>query len=188
MNLLTDPVISATLACALSLLLALAGAHKLRAPDEFRATLEAYAILPVGSTGIATRLLPLFELAIAIALLHPQWRAHAACGAAALLGGYTLVVGIAMANGRRIADCGCSFGTEKQAVQWALVWRNLFLALIATGLTFIELTIQQETGLRALTAYDLFTILLSVMFVSAIYSVTNILIANHYRLQELLHD
>lgn len=188
MNLITDPATGATLACALSLLFALAGAHKLRAPDEFRETLAAYAILPVALNGIATRLLPLLEITTAIALLYPQWRPYAACEAAMLLGLYAMVIGITMASGRRIADCGCSFGEDKQAVQWALVWRNLLLALFALGLALIELTHHREPNLRALSSYDLFTIVLGVMVASAIYSVANTLIANHYRLQELLHD
>ncbi len=188
MNLVADPAIRAMLACALSLLFSLVAAHKLFAPVAFRTTLAAYAILPNNVNAIVARLLPWLEICIALALLHPQSRFYAAFAAALLLGVYGAAIGVALMGGRAIADCGCSFGDDRQAIQWALVWRNLLLALIALGLAFIEMTLQRQPNLRTLSAYDMFTIVLGMLVAGVMYALTNILIANHYRLQELFRD
>ena len=189
MNVVTDPAFVATVACGLALLFALAGTHKLRAPAQFRAALANYAVLPPAGLALAARLLPWVELAIALGLMHPRVRPFAAVGAAGVLALYGWVMAHAMARGREIGDCGCSLGHEAQPVQWALVWRNLVLVVMAVLVAGSSATpAASALAARDLSAYDLLTIALAVAMASLLYALLNTLITNHYRQRAFRHD
>ena len=189
MNVLTDPAVVATFASGLALLFALAGTHKLRAPGQFLTALANYAVLPPAGLALTGRLLPWVELAIAFGLMHPRIRPFAAIGSAGILALYGWVMARAMAQGREIGDCGCSLGQEPHPVQWALVWRNLVLALLAVLVAAISaMSTSSALVARELSTYDLLTIALAVAMASLLYALLNTLITNHYRQRAFRHD
>lgn len=196
MLIFADPTLVATLSGAYALLFAVAGAHKLYQPARFRAALAAYRIVPVPMQAILARLLPWLEMVTAIGLLSGLIPASvtasvfscahavAALVAAALLAIYGLAMAVSLARGESIDDCGCQLGREAHPVQWALVWRNLSLALLAAFLCAM-ITVEPT---RALSAFDYLTVLLATMMAGLLYAVANMLVANHARQRDLIHD
>ena len=67
-----DPVLAVVLRGALALLFVVAALHKLRDRDAFRATLDAYALLPSALTAPLARAVPIVELAAAVLLVAPR--------------------------------------------------------------------------------------------------------------------
>ncbi|MBF7729800.1 MauE/DoxX family redox-associated membrane protein [Pseudomonas sp. N040] len=177
-GLLTDPVWVTASSLGLVLLLGAAALHKLRDRGGFAQVLQNYRLLPGGLEKPLTLLLAVLELAAAAALLLPSWRAPAALLAAALLLLYAGVMALSLLQGRRIADCGCHVGEQRQAVSPPLVWRNLLLALLALNLL-------QAPGGRVLGLYDGVVIGCLLLCGCAFYLLANILIANHHSAREL---
>lgn len=120
-----DPLLVWIAAAALATLLAHAALAKLGDRPLFEQHLAAYGV-PLALTPLLAWALPLGEAALAVLLLWPPLRGAGAAGAAALL----LAYGAAMAWHRlhgRALDCGC--GGEPLPLSWALVLRNMLLAL-----------------------------------------------------------
>jgi len=97
----------ALLACRLLLafVFLLAGAAKLVDPVGLRKSWRDFG-LPAFLAPAAILLLPLAELAVAVALIPARLAWYGACGALALLSGFLLAIAIAMLRGRR-PDCRC---------------------------------------------------------------------------------
>ena len=110
------------------------------APEARRALLEQ----PLPVRGVepdaildqfSSMVLPWLEAALAFALLVPASRHLAALGAAALLAGYALAIGINLWRGRRDIDCGCAGPEQAQPIRPVLLARNaalVGLALVAS--------------------------------------------------------
>ena len=78
-----DPIFVIACALTIAVILASAATHKLRAPSKFADQVEDYQLLPKALVKPLSRLIPVFELAIALGLLIPASRAIAAPAAAA---------------------------------------------------------------------------------------------------------
>ncbi len=122
-----------TLACALALLFACAGAHKLKDRLRFQAQLAEYRLLPGSLVAFVATLLGALEILLSVALIVPVSREVAGIVAASLLIGYALAIGINLLRGRSYIDCGCG-DTPQMLSGWLLV-RNALLACGAVTMT-----------------------------------------------------
>lgn len=106
-----------------------AGLQKIRYRAQLPGVISNYRLLPAKLVPAVSWLLPPMELAIGIALPVPT--ATSALAAGVLLGLFTAALVINLARGRTHIECGC-FQTElRQELDWALVWRNGVLLVIA---------------------------------------------------------
>ncbi len=121
------------IAYCLAIMMAVAGVSKLFDRRRFRAVLYNYDILPGAVLGLASVVLPVLEIAIAIALVVPAAQVFGAMGATILLVLYGAMIGFNIMRGRRAMDCGCSFGRSSGELSGGLVWRNIVLAVLALG-------------------------------------------------------
>jgi len=147
-----DPAYTLLAALALALLFATSAYHKLRDLEHFEAILVDYRLLPDYFTAPAARALPLVEIGLAAALVLPATTGSASLVAAALLGVYSLAIGINLARGRRDIDCGCG-GDSGQSLGPGLLARNALLMVIAIGGA-----VPGPTDARNLSAFDVVTI------------------------------
>lgn len=123
-----DPLLAWIAVACVATLFAHAALAKLADRALFEQHLAAYGV-PHGLLPLLGWVLPLAEVATALALLTP-WRAAGAAAAVALLLLYAAAMAWQRAHGRRL-DCGC--GGEPLPLSWALVLRNLALALLAAA-------------------------------------------------------
>lgn len=105
-----------------------AGVGKLRHLMVFEGVLANYRLLPRWAIAPVHVLLPLVEIAVAIAVLT---RPALGAPAAALLLLFAAAMAVNLRRGRRDIDCGCHQSALRQRLSWALVWRNGVLALLA---------------------------------------------------------
>jgi len=101
--------------------------------------------LPDALAGPASGLLPVAELAVAVALVAAPW--WGALGALGLLGAFTLAIGVNLALGRR-PDCHCFGRLSSAPVGWQTVARNV--ALMGVAALVLSLEGGGGTGLGAL--------------------------------------
>ncbi len=175
---LFDPVPVTAAALALAVLLAMAAAHKLRAPARFAGQLAGYALLPAALVPAAARLLALVEALLALALLWPSTRAPAALATAALLVLYAGAMALNLARGRRDIDCGCAGPGLERPLGGALLVRNALLAALA-------LLAAAEPLARALGGFDLFVIVAAAAAALFLYAAADGLLAHAPRLARL---
>jgi len=147
-----DPAYSLLAALALALLFATSAYHKLRDLRRFEAILANYRLLPSRITAAAAPAFPLVEIGLATALVIPGTGGPASLAAAALLGVYSLAIGINLARGRRDIDCGCG-GDAGQSIGPGLLARNALLIAIAIGAA-----VPAPIGARDLSVFDVLTI------------------------------
>jgi hypothetical protein len=124
-----DPAIGVLLIGCFALLFASAALHKLRSPTRFTVVVDAYRILPESLLRFAW-LVPVAELAVAIALLVAAARAVGALAGAALLALYAAVIALNLRRGRRDLACGCGGADDARPIAPWMVARNLALALL----------------------------------------------------------
>jgi len=173
-----DPIYPAVCALALAAILATAASHKLRAPRRFARQLEDYALLPQALLAPFTRLIPLLEAVLALALLLPATRTWAAFGTAALLAAYALAIAINLWRGRRDMDCGCSGPNQSQPLRPALLLRNA--GLVALALIAAHTPLAREMG-----AADLMLSILASATLLLLYTAIDTLLANAPNLRAL---
>jgi len=154
-----DPIVVVTAQLAIAWLFGHAVLHKLRAFDEFRATLHGYRLLPARGVSAAAGALVVGEVAIAFGAAFGQ--APALLGAAGLLALYGLAMAINLVRDREALDCGC--GGPPQPISWSLVARNGLLA--GTAL----LALFPSTG-RALAFVDALIIGAVLLALAALYA------------------
>lgn len=159
-----DPVLAVVLRGALALLFTVAALHKLRDRDAFRATLDAYDLLPPALSAPLARALPMLELAAAVLLVAPRAAAAGASLAALLLALYALAMGVNLLRGRRDLDCGCMGPGARSPVGPELVVRNLVLLAVALVAGFVPV------HARALVWVDFVTVALAVAVLAALYA------------------
>jgi hypothetical protein len=125
-----DPAIALIVSAAIAVLFASAALQKFAAHAEFKAALVAYDILPSGALGVASYIVPVCELLIAVGLVLAAARAVAIGVAASILSVYALAIAVNLGRGRRYIDCGCGgFGKRRLIAPW-MVARNLGLSLL----------------------------------------------------------
>ena len=166
---LLDPALGIALRLGLALVFARAALHKLRDPQGFALSFAGYRLLPETWVGPFARGVPLVECGVALALLLGSRIGVPA--ALALLGAYTLAIGLNLARGRRDIDCGCAGPAGGQPLSGALVLRNLGLILLAllSGL---------PAELRALLWIDGVTIAGLGCGVALLHAATDVALAN----------
>ena len=117
--------LASILAVALAAVLVAAAVAKLRSPDR---TAADFTELGLPLPGLLARLVPLVELAVAVALvIVPGWGAVAAVGMLALF--TALLVGL-VRSGQSIA-CSCFGAVSDEPVSWVEVTRNAVLLVMA---------------------------------------------------------
>jgi len=166
-----DPVLAVVLRGALALLLVVAALHKLRDHTSFRATLEAYALLPTPLLPPLARAVPLLELAAAALLVTPRAAPAGGVLAALLLAVYALAMGVNLLRGRRDLDCGCMGPGARSTVGPGLVVRNLLLIAVALAAGFVPV------HARALVWVDFVTVALAIAVLAALYASAERLLA-----------
>src|SRR4051794_2064774 len=119
-----DPLPQFTAAILLAVVFASAAVGKLMELSTFAAVVENYRILPRLLAAPVAYVLPVVELAVALALLVPVTPPAAAGAAAILLGVFALAIGINVRRGRLTIDCGCFRSTHRQRISWWMVLRN----------------------------------------------------------------
>jgi len=116
------------LAAFLAALLMASGLHKLVRRDRVRAAVHEFAGVPPRLAPSVVAAVAAAEVLAGVLLWLPSSRA--AGGALALLiwGGYLGLILRAIAQGRRDADCGCSFGAGQRPLGAYQVARNAGLS------------------------------------------------------------
>jgi uncharacterized membrane protein YphA (DoxX/SURF4 family) len=166
-----DPVVTSILRLALAVLFATAVSHKLRAPSEFAAAVEAYRVMPARGTRLLAVLLVVGELTATVLLLAPGMQAAGAGVAAVLLAAYAGAIAVNLARGRRDLDCGCAGPGARRPVGPALVLRNLMLLGAA-------LAVLVPPSGRSLGWIDHATIVAAVVALASLYVGIDRLLAN----------
>ena len=114
---------------ALSAVFAVAGLAKLRDVRGSKKSLRDFGV-PSALTPALAVLLPLAELACAVALLRDRWAGPAAMGAIALLAVFIAGITASLARGRA-PDCQCFGQLGSSPVNWRTLVRNLVLLALA---------------------------------------------------------
>ena len=122
------------LTIALSLVFFAAGVLKILDPAAFAVSIARLRMVPMAVVGPAAILLPWIEVVAAAALFLPKYRDPAMKLLLALLGAFTLILGIALLRGTA-ASCGC-FGKGDGVLNRAdvAVARNVVLIALAVFL------------------------------------------------------
>ncbi len=139
-----DPLVIKLLSLAFALLLAGAAWHKLTDAARFRGILAAYRLLPAVLVAPAAWLFATLEIGLAAAWAIGWNPLATAAATAALLGVYTLAIGLNLLRGRTYIDCGCGFGAlgesgGGQQLSARLLLRNGVLIAL-TGLAALPST------------------------------------------------
>lgn len=156
-------------AMALSAALGVAGVAKLRDQSGIRATLGALGIRGRAAPVLALAV-PMVEIALATALLPTASRRLAAVAAAAVLGGFTVVLGAALARGRPVR-CGCFGAMSTKDVTWSTLTRNGALVSLAL-MVATRPTGWDEAGQAAGGGTVVLVLVLAVAALAAVLAVT----------------
>jgi len=105
---------------------ALALSHKFRSYARFRASLQAYGIVPEFLLGVVAPFIVLVEALAALCLFIPI--GPGSLLAFAVLGVYTVAMGLNLARGRRYIDCGCG-DLPTPLSGWLLLRNGLLMGL-----------------------------------------------------------
>lgn len=173
-----DPVFINIVSISLCLLLVTSALDKLRHPEEFLQVLTAYGVLPGFALRTSSRLIPLLEMLLGIGLHLPAAKLSAV-GVAALLSLYGAAMFANIRRGNLSLDCGCQFGSSRQSISIALVYRNL--ALAGTALLLLLPDAQRHLG-----AFDYAVVTIGGMAAVLLYVTTNTLISNATNYREVL--
>jgi peroxiredoxin/uncharacterized membrane protein YphA (DoxX/SURF4 family) len=106
-----------------------AGIAKLADQTGSRKSMSQFGV-PAFLVLAAALLLPLLELAVAVALLRASWAWWGSAGALALLSLFVVAIAVNMMLGRK-PDCHCFGQLHSSPAGWATLSRNLVLAVIA---------------------------------------------------------
>jgi len=115
---------------SLAAVFAVAGLAKVRDVRGSRKSLGAFGV-PAALTPAVAVLVPLAELACAIALLRYRWAVTGAIGAAVLLAIFIAGITVSLARGQT-PDCHCFGQLSSSPVSWRTLVRNLGLLVLAS--------------------------------------------------------
>lgn len=135
---LHEPLILWTLRSFLAALFATAAISKLAGIEEFYGVVRNFRLLPDWLARAVAMVLPVAELAVAVALLVPALARPAALVAALLLAIFGLAIAINVLRGRTQIDCGCFRGGMKQRISWLVVGRNVLLTGLAVAVAALH--------------------------------------------------
>lgn len=169
-----DPLVLKLVSLCFGLLFLLAAVHKLTGLNRFRASLEAYELLPGALLTPASIGVPVIEVLLGAAWLAAIERASIAFASMALLAAYTLAIAINLLRGRIHIDCGCGMASSAgrdQQLSWGLVARNCILIAAA-------LTATLPAGDRAIGILDYVTLVAGLLAIVLLYGAANQLLHN----------
>jgi hypothetical protein len=157
-----DPAVGLLLVTAVAALFASAGVHKVRDLRRFDEIFSAYGVVPAISRWHLSWMVPVLELAVAVALLFEASRLYAVVVGVALLLAYAGAIGINLRRGRRDLACGCGGPDERRTIAPWMVWRNVVLGL-ALASTLVPWTA------RSLGFTDAVTVTFGLLTLALIY-------------------
>ena len=178
-----DPLLLQIISLGFALLFLIAAAHKFSNQVLFRASFEAYEIVPESLSGLVARLIPSLEL-----LLGVGWLAIGIFAiklepvtliSIGLLASYVVAIGVNLRRGRNYIDCGCSFsnsnasnpGNASQQISMGLLYRNAFLIAMAAACLI-------PASDRGLQLIDIFGLIFSMTALILLYGTFNQLLTN----------
>ena len=178
-----DPLLLQIISLGFALLFLIAAAHKFSNQVLFRASFEAYEIVPESLSGLVARLIPSLEL-----LLGVGWLAIGIFAiklepvtliSIGLLASYVVAIGVNLRRGRNYIDCGCSFsnsnasnpGNGSQQISTGLLYRNVFLIAMAAAFLI-------PASDRSLQLIDIFGLIFSMTALILLYGTFNQLLTN----------
>ncbi|WP_277183113.1 MauE/DoxX family redox-associated membrane protein [Caballeronia sp. BR00000012568055] len=174
-----DPVILMMCIATVTIVTLASAAPKWLNPERFRASVEAFALLPSFAVTPVSYALPVLEAGGAIGLLFDVTRLSAACVLIALFGVFTLALAINVWRGHTDIDCGCSgFIAEKPGIGRWHVGRAALLVLFAC------LTLLPQAG-RALVWFDYLSAGACTLFFVAAWFTLDVLLNNLPKLDSL---
>lgn len=118
------------LRAALAAVFVWAAVPKLIDPGEFASAIQNYRVVPESYVGVLAVLVPVFELAVALALLSATYQRGAALLAALMLAAFAVAMAQARARGIDLR-CGCFGATFEAKVSWLTVARSAGLSGLA---------------------------------------------------------
>ena len=178
-----DPLLLQIISLGFALLFLIAAAHKFGSRDHFRASFEAYEIVPASLSGVVTKIIPPLELLLGIGWLFFGLFAIefklVTLISIGLLASYTLAIAVNLKRGRNYIDCGCSLASSNasnadsgsQQISLGLLYRNALLIVMA-----IICTIPASD--RSLQLIDTFGLVFSVVTLILLYGAFNQLLMN----------
>jgi hypothetical protein len=166
-----DPAAIWIAATSIAIIFAASAALKLADLEQFRGALVNYRILPEPIAIAIAPIVPVAELAAAVAIALPQTRALGTALTVALLIAFTAAIAANLIRGRRHVDCGCFGAALRQELSWWLVARNAALAVVAV--------VAADAGDgRVLARFDIVTIGFGAASIVLLYAAANYLLAN----------
>jgi hypothetical protein len=174
-----DPVINALLVACVALLFASAAFHKLRDLRRFDEIFNAYGLVPWRERLRLSRLVPLVEGVMAGGLLFDESRQVAAAAGSVLLLAYAGAIAWNLSRGRRDLACGCGGPNDRRPIAAWMIWRNVFLAMLAT-------VVMLPVGARMLSPTDVVTIVFGAATCSLAYLCADRLLSQPARLSSSL--
>ena len=123
--------LAAQLAAFEALLLLASASHKIVRWSYSRTVVRQFAGVPSVLAAASLSGVVLIELAAAVMLVVPSKRAVGALLAVCLWAAYLALIARAVVQGRRDADCGCSFGPTQRPLGWFQLTRNALLLGLA---------------------------------------------------------
>lgn len=177
-----EPYVSLFARAFVGMVLLIAGVTKLFGRPPLVEVVRSYQLLPESSVLWFSRLLPVWEIAVAIGLLTnilPRWAALSALFLFLIFGA---AIAINLERGRYFISCGC-FGPNKgQKLSWKLVARNGVLA----GMALVALPILDSAdGLLTLSRMESVPVLMTAATAIGCWWLTGIIL-KVWRLPNLL--
>jgi len=123
-------LLAAQLAAFLALILLASGVHKLIRRDRSQAVVREFAGVPRVLAPLTVLAVAVTELLAGLLLLTPAYRAVGGVLAALIWAAYLGLIVRAIAQGRRDADCGCTFGIAHRPLGAFQVTRNAVLVVM----------------------------------------------------------
>ncbi len=171
LHMMLDPVVGVLIVGCIAILLASAGAHKLRDLRRFDEIFAAYGVIPGIAKLRLSRLLPILEIGLAVGILVNESRPFAGVAVIALVLGYAAAIEINLRRGRRDLACGCGGPDDRRPIAPWMVWRNIVVSVAAALSLF-------PWSARPLGPMDGVTIIFGLMTVSLLYLCVDLLLGD----------
>lgn len=164
-----DPALVLIVQLAVAALFAWAAWHKLHEWPRMAGVLAGYRVAPDWATLTISKVIIILEISVALgALIYPP----AMLGAAVVLFAYAGVIGFNIARGNDRIDCGCTtMGTSGPRLVWAMVFRNITIALIAILAAIVP------SAARPLLWVDLLSVASALPVLCALYAALDLSLA-----------